>query len=579
MGAFVGIDLGTTNSLCAVFVDGQPRLLRNSLGQVLTPSAVGVLPDRQIVVGAPALDLAITHPDRVSTCFKRWMGTDRTVTLGGMQFTAQQLSSLVLRSLRIDAEQALGQPVTDAVITVPAYFHDLQRHATRQAGELAGLVVRRIVNEPTAAALTYGLVDRGADKRIVVVDLGGGTFDVTAMQVFEGTLEIVATAGESRLGGEDFTDRLVQWALGKVGQNLEVAEMKQPRRLARLRVGAEACKRQLGSADSAVLVMPHEDGTVDDRCPGYTIDVAAWRELAASLLRRLQLPIQSALRDARWAAAQIDEVILAGGATRMPIVQELVTRELPVPARCTVNPDEVVALGAAVQTALIADDASVADVVMTDVCPFTLGVEISKELGGQRREGYFLPVIHRNTTIPVSREEFVATVSANQERIQLRVFQGESRRVEDNLLLGALEVLGIPRGPAGQEIAVRFTYDLNGLIEVEARVEATGAKFHTVLTKNVANLDQKQLELAQQQLQRLKFFPREDYGHQHLLRFAAAAVGRVAPSERAEFEHVVDLYEAALHGGDREQFEGARQYLLAAMAQLGIAYSQPEQDG
>ncbi|MCA8954813.1 MAG: Hsp70 family protein, partial [Planctomycetes bacterium] len=337
MPPIIGVDLGTTYSLCAVFEDGAARLLRNPLGSVLTPSAVGLLPDGRHVVGEPARELMVLRPERACAFFKRWMGTDRRATLGERTFTAQELSSMVLRSLKEDAERALATEVVRAVITVPAYFNELQRQATRAAGHIAGLEVTRILNEPSAAALAYGVVDPTGDKTLLVIDLGGGTFDVTLMNVFEGTLEIVATAGESRLGGEDFTDRIVQWRLEQAGLQLEIEEVRNPRRVQRQRVLAERGKRGIATPQHIPLASP--DGSIDAEAGSVVLDESHYAELVQPLLARLRQPIDRALRDGRTTRDQIDEVVLAGGATRDPLVRALVEGEFGRVPRCSLNPD------------------------------------------------------------------------------------------------------------------------------------------------------------------------------------------------------------------------------------------------
>lgn len=422
MAVIIGIDLGTTNSLCAVFEDGRPRLVSNAHGNVITPSIVGVTDDEQILVGVAAKELRVTRPDCCAWLFKRLMGTKRQVELGGREYGAPELSSLLLRSLKQDAEEDLGAEVCEAVITVPAYFNDSQRKATKLAGELAGLTVRRIINEPTAAALTYGFHDRDVEKKLIVVDLGGGTFDVTVMEVFEGTLEIISTAGDSFLGGEDFTDRLMAWALESQGLQLETAELKHPLLVSRLRQECEATKRGLFVEERAWLRVPDKDGAMSEDRPRLTMTRAEFAELVDPLVKRLARPIAKAVRDSRCPPEEFAEVILVGGATRMEAVRRYIHHYFGVESLCTHNPDEVVALGAAVQAALIQDDRAVDDMVMTDVCPFTLGVEVCKEFGRHRTNGYYLPIIHRNTTIPVSREEIVCTVEPNQRDLRISVF-------------------------------------------------------------------------------------------------------------------------------------------------------------
>ncbi|MEM8943770.1 MAG: molecular chaperone HscC [Planctomycetota bacterium] len=573
MSHIVGIDLGTTNSLCAVFLAEQPRLIPNALGQLLTPSVIGLLEDGQILVGAAAKELQVTQPERCVSCFKRFMGSGETVELGDRTFTAPELSSMVLQSLKADAEKFLDETVSEAVITVPAYFNDNQRKATRTAGELAGLKVRRIVNEPTAAALTYGFHDRDGDKKLLVVDLGGGTFDVTLMEVFEGTIEIVSTAGENFLGGEDFTNRVLATILQKQGVQFEVAELKQPQRVSRLRQQCEAAKIHLADQDEATIFVPDETGELVDGGPKVTITRRQFAKIVQPLLERIAGPIGKALRDGDCQPEDVDEVILVGGATRMLAVREFLHERFQVDPLVKFNPDEVVCLGASVQAALIADDRAVDDMVMTDVCPHTLGVDTAKELGSQIKSGYFTPIIHRNSTIPTSKEQVFSTMQPNQQTVQIDVYQGEHRRVEKNLKLGELTVSNIPPGPAGQEIYIRFTYDLNGLIEVEAYAGGTGKKFSTVLTQHAAELSQDDVQAAIERMQQLKYYPREDMAVQRLLRLGERLVSEVSPFHRDQLEGAVDSLEHAMNSGDKEMVEGAQQTLVQVLSMLG--YEEP----
>ncbi|MCR9233108.1 MAG: molecular chaperone HscC [bacterium] len=572
----IGIDLGTSNSLCAVFEDGQPRLIPNALNSFLTPSVISVSEDNRVLVGAAAKEMRVTQPERCAWVFKRLMGTEQSVKIGTHTFTAPEMSSLVLQSLKQDAEAYLGTPVEDAIITVPAYFNDHQRNATKLAGELAGLNVRRIINEPTAAALTYGFHDRGADKRLIVIDLGGGTFDVTAMEVFEGTLEIISTAGESMLGGEDFTDRILAWTLSTQKMQLEVAEMKAPLLVARLKQECEAAKHAFSTASEARIRFPDVQGEITEQSPVITISQEQFQKLSEPLIKRLSRPIARAVRDSRIPPQEFTDVILVGGATRMEVVRSFVRSFFETEPLCSYNPDEVVALGAAVQAALIQDDQAVDDMVMTDICPFTLGTEVIKEFGQRKVDGYFLPVIHRNTTIPVSREEVVFTVSPNQRQVAVGVYQGESRKVEDNLFLGKLEVKGIPPGPAGKPVHLRFTYDLNGILEVEAYVPETGKKSTLILTQHARLSSSKEIKSAVKKLQALKFYPRDDVRNQHLLSFAERVIGEVSPYQREDLESMIDQFEHAMSSGDREYFDSVRQNLLTSLAALGFHYDEEE---
>lgn len=568
----IGIDLGTSNSLCAVFDRGRPRLITNAHGEVLTPSIVGVDDKGQILVGATAKELRVTRPASCVWAFKRWMGTERRVEIAGREFGPQELSAMVLTSLKHDAEAALGETVHHAVITVPAYFNDNQRNATKVAGELAGLRVLRLLNEPTAAALTYGFHDRDAERRLIVIDLGGGTFDVTVMDVFQGTLEIISTAGEGMLGGEDFTDRLVAWVLDGRGLNLETAEMRQPLLVARLRRECEMAKCRLSDHSEASIRIPDMSGRFSDDYPIVTLDRSEFQRIVDPIVERLARPIGKAIRDSRLRPEDLQEVILAGGATRMWPVREFVEKYFGRPPVCTHDPDEVVALGAAVQAALMSDDAAVSDMVMTDICPFTLGVEICKEFGQSYADGYFLPVIHRNTTIPVSREQIVQTIRPNQQEVTLSIYQGDARKVKDNVLLGRLTVSGIPPGPSGLVVHVRFTYDINGILEVEAFVGGTTKHFSTVLTHNAKNLSKREIAAAVRLMQSVKFFPRDDVRNQRLVLFAERVVGEVGTFERSEVEMALDQFEQAMASGEREWFYAARRGLLETLAAVGFPY-------
>jgi molecular chaperone HscC len=568
----IGIDLGTTNSLCAVFENGQPRLIPNALGAVLTPSVVGVLEDGRVVMGAAAKELRVTRPERCVSCFKRLMGSQETVTIAGQRFTPPELSSLILRSLRDDAESTLGERVTDAVITVPAYFNDNQRQATKHAGTLAGLKVRRIINEPTAAALTYGFHDRDEEKHYLVIDLGGGTFDVTLMEIFNGTLEIIATAGENFLGGEDFTDRLVAHLLQTQGVQLETAELREPLRVARLRKLCEVAKLELTTNYSTVIRLPNTKGELVDDAPTAAVTRDEFQLLVRPLIDRLKEPIAKVLRDGQCTPDQIDEVILVGGATRMPWLHDFVRQQLRNEPLCRFNPDEVVALGAAVQAALISDDRAVEDIVMTDVCPFTLGVDTSKKLGEEIKSGYYTPIIHRNTTIPVSKEHAFSTIYPTQPVVDVHVYQGEHRRVEMNLKIGELQVTGIPPGPPGQIVYIRFTYDLNGILEVEAYLPNSSQKFRTILTHNAVGLSQAELDNAIRKLQALKYYPRENLALQRLLQYCESLVGEVSPFHRAELEAAIDSFEFAINSGDETHVDFAQHGLLQVLSTLGYEF-------
>jgi molecular chaperone HscC len=546
----IGIDLGTTNSLVAYMTDLGPKLIPNALGEFLTPSVVGIDDSQQILVGRAAREMQVLEPDSCVGTFKRYMGTDHKLTVAGKTFTPEQLSSFVLKSLKADAEAHLGHIVERAVITVPAYFNDNQRKATMRAGQLAGLKVERIVNEPTAAAIAYGLHEAGQNKIIAVFDLGGGTFDVSLVELFEGTIEVRASSGECFLGGEDFTRTIAARLLERQGKNFEHAEMTSPLLVSRLLQLSERIKRQLTQQEQAELRMPDAQGNLLENSPTLTVsrsDLAQWTD---TLLSRVELPIRRCLGDAKLTRSDVNEILLVGGATRMPSVVNRVEQIFGKPPQKRLNPDEVVALGAAIQAGLINQDQGLDDFVVTDVSPFTLGISISKEFGNELRDGYFLPIINRNTTIPVSRVERVNTTRPNQTSVNVRIYQGESRRVEQNLLLGEFEVRGIPRGPAGQEVDIRFTYDLNGILEVEAVVVSTKVKSNLVITHHAKGLTGERLEQALAEMAALKHHPREDSANRFLLKRAERVYQELPKDARHILTQLLDGFEDSLDQQD-----------------------------
>ncbi len=557
----VGIDLGTTNSLVAWLSPNGPQLIPNSLNELLTPSAVGIDRDGKLLIGKPAKELQVVAPERCATVFKRMMGTDRTVSVADKSFRAEELSSLVLKALKADAEKFLGQVVEEAVITVPAYFSDLQRKATIHAGQLAGFNVRRIINEPTAAAIAYGLHELKQERIALVFDLGGGTFDVSILDQFESTLEIRSSAGEIFLGGEDFTRNLANQLLVARGLNFEHAETRTPKLISRLLHECEAAKRRLSSGTDTVVRFPDNEGQITEKSDSIPVTADSFRIWTASLLAKTRLPLQRAMSDAGLTRQQINDVILVGGATRMPQITEMLTEVFGRAPRCTLDPDHVVALGAAIQGGLVHLDKAVTDMVVTDVCPFTLGVEISKDIAGTSRGGYFSPLISRNSTIPISRMEDFFTVQPNQTSVNVRVFQGESRRVEENLFLAEFELKGIPRGPAGQRITIRFTYDLNGILEVEAGAADSKTKASCVITRHAQNLTDAQLKLALAKLQELKADPREDQVNRHLIKRAERVYQELSGDPRRLLESLLGGFEDALALQDPSAIESNREVL------------------
>ncbi len=583
MGRIIGIDLGTTHSLCAVMGGGGPELIPNRVGTYLTPSIVAITADNHILTGAAAKEMSLLEPERCAARFKRMMGTNHVFRLGDQTFSAIELSSLLLKSLKRDAEAHLGTRIEEAVITVPAYFNDHQRKATQRAGELAGLKVTRMINEPTAAALTYGFHDRHSERRLLVFDLGGGTLDVTLMDIFESSLEIIATSGQSMLGGEDFTATLLQWVCEQEGTSPNQRRAVDPRGYARLWKECEAAKVRLSWEQSTALRLPEPDGLLGEEPTTLTLTRERFESLLERFQPRLVSCIQKTLNDGRTQPEQIDHVILVGGATRMPMVANLLREGFGKPPLCRYHPDEVVAMGAAVQAGLYENHVAVEDLVLTDVCPFTLGIAVSKQLGRDYRTGYFLPIIHRNTTLPVSREEVVYTLYPNQREVDVMIYQGESRKIKDNLLLGHLKVTGIPAATEEQEIFIRFTYDLSGVLEVEALVGDSGRTFRSVLSQQVKGLDEKDLQEALARMAQYKFYPRDQEAHQHLLLFAEQVLAEVSSRRRDELERLIDAYEAALwEAGQVENgqtwFFESRQKLTDYLEDLGYTLNQPPEE-
>ena len=557
----IGIDLGTTNSAVAFLGPDGPEIIPNAVGGRLTPSIVGIDTGGTVVVGAAARELQVLHPERCTALFKRYMGTDHTVTLAGRTYTPEELSGLVLRALKADADAFFKTNVTRAVITCPAYFNDRQRKATIAAGRIAGLTVERILNEPTAAAIAYGFHDKGEDKKLLIFDLGGGTFDVSVVELFEGTLEVKASAGESALGGEDFTRAIAARILESRGLAFERTEARSPKLVSRLIQQCERAKCVLSREESAVVRVPDNDGEFTAKSTDTTVTREQLEKWVGPILARIELPVRRVMGDAKLTKDQLDEVILVGGATRMPLVVRRVTEMLGRDPRRRMNPDEVVALGAAVQAGLVARSAAVEDLVVTDVAPFTLGIAISKEFGTDIRDGYFDPVINRNTTIPVSRVKRYSTIHANQTSIVVGIYQGESRKVQDNLSLGEFEVKGIPPGPRGQGVDIRFTYDLNGVLEVEATVVATKKAVTHVIARHAKGMNDEQVRRAVRDMAKLKTHPRDEEANRFLL-LRAERVFKELPSElRHSLGMLLDSFEAALESRNPETISANREEL------------------
>ena len=555
----IGIDLGTTNSLVGVFRDGEVSLIPNALGHLLTPSAVSVDAEGAVLVGLPARERLTTHPEHTAIAFKRWMGSDKVIRLGRKLFRAEELSALVLGALKQDAEAFLGVPVNEAVISVPAYFNEAQRKATKTAAELAGLRVERLLNEPTAAGLAYGLAERKEMSTFLIFDLGGGTFDVSVLEYFEGVVEVRASAGDTRLGGEDFVQALIRLFLSRC-EGLNEADRERIERSRTLWRMAEQAKRDLGEHEQVELRVA--DGGRD-----YVqrITRAEFEAACAELLGRLRHPIERALRDAQIDSGSLDEVVLVGGASRMPMVRQLVTRLFGrLPLR-HINPDETIARGAAIQAALKARDAALDEVVLTDVMPFSLGIVISQEVGDQRVSNRFSPIIERNTPVPVSRVANYCTVKDKQKAILLDIRQGESPVGTDNLKLGELEMAVAPL-PAGEaNVDVRFTYDVNGLLDIEVTDKVSGKKIGTVIRQSGNTMSDEAVREALAKLEGLKIHPRDQQENLYLVNRAKRLYEDHLGGAREQILEWLNRFEVLLESQDERRIRQARKDFADAL--------------
>ncbi|WP_319825976.1 Hsp70 family protein [Thalassovita sp.] len=559
----IGIDLGTTNSLVAVFEGESPKLLPNAVGEYLTPSVVGLADDhRTLLVGRAAQKRLLRYPELTKSLFKRHMGSGAGFTLGKKKLSATELSAMLLAALKKDAETYLGCEVTEAVISVPAYFNAIQRQATKDAAEIAGLQIRRLINEPTAAALASGLLDRAAESLFVVLDLGGGTFDVSILEMFDGVMEVRSSAGDSFLGGEDFTQAIARHFGDQV--HLDWAKAKPKERETLLSV-AEQIKRALASASEAEVTVLFRD---QER--RFALDVDGFEQLVGGLTGRLRRPIEKCLYDSGISLDQIDRVILVGGATRMPIIRSMAARVFRKLPERTVDPDHAIALGAAVQAGLVDRHQGLDDIVLTDVAPFSMGIESDDKARGLK--GIFSPIIERNTVLPASRTRIFSTTQDNQEKVELRIFQGESAIAQDNVQIGNLMV-SVPRNKAGREgIEVRFTYDVSGLLAVDVTVLSTGRVFSEVVDQLAEAMPEARKQALLKEMEKYKAHPREDQSNIVLVETIKHLYEMLLGPDRELVMSLLGRFEAALDTQDPRIIEKERAEIAQLLAEIEAGY-------
>jgi molecular chaperone HscC len=555
----IGIDLGTTNSLAGFYKDGEVKIIPNRLGEELTPSVVAINENDEVLVGRVALEYGRLHPVDCAKVFKRSMGTEKTYQLRGKRFNSTDLSSFVLRSLKEDAEAYLDCEVDKAIISVPAYFNDLQRRATAQAGALAGLEVVRIINEPSAAALAYGVGLSDKDEKCLVFDLGGGTLDVSILEYSDDYMEVHAIAGDNFTGGEDFTRVLAELFLKKAGKKPEDLS---PKEMNLVMAVTEDAKKKAGPGVFNISCR------LGDELVEQTIKNSEFEEECEALKARIRKPIEKALKDSGTKLSDIDRVILVGGATKLGIVRNYAAKLFSCFPETIVDPDKAVAMGAAIACGLKERNKEIKEMVFVDVCPFTLGTEVCVNNGRFDEPGHYLPIIQRNTVIPVSCTQTVYTMRDDQSAVDVKVLQGESRMASNNLKLGELSI-AVPPAPAGKEsIDITYTYDINSILEVEVKVNSTGQSKKIVIQKGDKRVSEKEIEERFKELEYLKQNPRDEEPNALVLLRGERLYEEGDQELRAAIDREIMKFERALEKKDRPGIEKARRELTEFLDEI-----------